>query len=531
MTSSLAALHMASSPLASLKSLALVPLGTIVWDQMSVFIVLFVGISVLGFFAARWRRASLDTLHQWGLGGRTFGTVVTWFLLGGDLYTAYTFVAVPALVFGKGAIGLFALPYTIVLYPLVYPFLSKLWQVGKNKGYITPADYVRDRFDSRALALLVAITGIVATIPYIALQMFGIEVVLSQMGVPVEVALWSAFAILALFTFVSGLRAPALIAVVKDTIIWITVLVAIFYIPIKLGGFGHIFDKVPAAKDTLTPPLFSSYTSLALGSAMALFLYPHSITSTFSARTRAAVERNVSLLPAYSFLLGLIALFGFMAIAAGISGTGPLGANAAFPQLINQLFPGPFTGFAYAAIAIGALVPASVMSIAVANLFSRNVWKEFLHRTASGNEETRVSQWVSAAVKAGAVAFILFAPTNYAINFQLAGGVWILQTFPSVFLALYVRWLNRWAVMAGWAAGITWGTIMLVQEKFATSVHILGFLPDLAAPIYIGFSAFILNLVVCFVGTAVAKVFGEGPQPQVLSEADYFSQEEVAAGS
>ncbi len=501
------------------------------WDQLWVFIVLFVGITVVGFVAARWRRAELTDLHQWGLGGRTFGTVITWFLLGGDLYTAYTFVAVPGLVFGKGAIGLFALPYTIVLYPLVYPFLSRLWQVGHERGYVTPSDYVKERFDSRLLALAVAITGIIATIPYIALQMFGIEVVLGQMGVPVDIALWVAFAVLALFTFVSGLRAPALISVVKDTLIWMTVLVAIVYIPLRLGGFGHIFSQVPSKLSTLSPTSFSAYTSLALGSAMALFLYPHSITSTFSARSRAAVERNVSLLPAYTFLLGLIALFGFMAIAAGIGGNGPYGANGAFPALINQVFPGGFAGFAYAAIGIGALVPASVMSIAVANLWSRNVWKEFIRSNASDAEETRVSQVVSAIVKAGAVAFILFAPTQYAINFQLAGGVWILQTFPAVFLALYVPWLNRWAVLAGWAAGIIWGTLMLVQEGFASSVYTLSFLPSIAAPIYIAFSAFILNLVVCIIGTLVAKLLGEGPQPRVLTAEERSSPDEAAARS
>lgn len=506
-------------------------LATIQWDQMSVFLVLFIAISVLGFIASRWRRAPLDSLHEWGLGGRSFGPVITWFLLGGDLYTAYTFIAIPALVFGKGAIGLFALPYTIILYPLAYPFLSKLWQVGKNKGYVTASDYVRDRFDSRTLALLVALTGIFATIPYIALQMFGIEVVLGQMGVPVEAALWAAFIILAAFTFVSGLRAPALIAIVKDSIIWLTVIVAVIYIPIKLGGFRHIFAQVPKVQKELTSPLFSSYTSLALGSAMALFLYPHSITSTFSARSRATIERNISLLPAYSFLLGLIALFGFMAISAGVSASGPFAENAAFPELIDKMFPGPLAGFAYAAIAIGALVPAAVMSIAVANLFSRNVWKEFLRPNADDREQSNVAKVMSTVVKLAAVIFIILVPATYAIEFQLAGGVWILQTFPAVFLALFVPWLNRWAVIAGWAVGITAGTAMLIQEKFLTSIHILGFLPDLAAPIYIGFSAFILNLTVCVVGTLVAKLLGEGPQPQVLSEADYVSPEEAAARS
>src|SRR4051812_41724074 len=148
-----------------------------------VFIALFLAVTVLGFVAVRWRAAKLNNLDEWGLGGRKFGTVVTWFLLGGDLYTAYTFVAVPALVFGAGAAGFFAVPYTIVAYPIVFLVLIRLWSVAHVHGYVTPADFVRGRFGSSTMALLVAITGIVATMPYIALQLIGIEAVLKTMGV------------------------------------------------------------------------------------------------------------------------------------------------------------------------------------------------------------------------------------------------------------------------------------------------------------------------------------------------------------
>src|SRR5215210_3260937 len=194
-----------------------------------VFIVLFLLVTVLGFVAARWRRAKLSSLDEWGLGGRRFGTVVTWFLLGGDLYTAYTFVAVPALVFGAGAAGFFALPYTIIVYPLVFLWMPRMWSVCRANGYVTPADFVRGRYGSQALPLLVAITGLLATMPYIALQLVGIQVVLGALGVSGDWPLVIAFVILAAYTYQSGLRAPALIAIVKDALIWITVLVAIVY--------------------------------------------------------------------------------------------------------------------------------------------------------------------------------------------------------------------------------------------------------------------------------------------------------------
>src|SRR5438552_6844665 len=287
-------------------------------DEIVVFVALGLFVTVVGFVASRWHRADLSHLEEWGLAGRRFGTVVTWFLLGGDLYTAYTFVAVPALIFGSGALGLFALPYTIIVYPLVYLVMPKLWQIARDRGHVTAADYVKDRFDRRTLARAVAITGIVATMPYIALQILGIAVVIQVLGVDIEIALIISFLVLAVFTYVSGLRAPALIALVKDTLIWITVIVAIIVIPAKLGGFGEIFSKVPADKLTLSPAAFAGYSTLALGSALALFLYPHAITGTFASKSQQVIRRNAAFLPAYSFLLGLIALFGYMAIAAGI---------------------------------------------------------------------------------------------------------------------------------------------------------------------------------------------------------------------
>ncbi len=476
------------------------------YDRLAVFVVLFATVTVAGFAAARWRRADLDVLEEWGLAGRRFGTVVTWFLLGGDLYTAYTFIAVPALVFGAGALGLFAIPYTIIVYPLVFLVMPKLWAVSRERGHITPADYVRDRFDSRFLALLVAITGIVATMPYIALQIFGIEVVLAQMGLPVEAALLVAFVVLALFTYLSGLRAPALISIIKDTLIWIAVLIAIVWIPIKLGGYGAIFAHVPAAKQTLAPAQYAGYSTLALGSALALFLYPHAITGVLSARSGAVVARNAALLPAYSFLLGLIALLGYMGIAAGVHPVKPYGANIVVPALLDQMLPGPVTGFAFAAIAIGALVPASVMSIAAANLFNRNIWREFIRPHASSREETRVSQIASLLVKVGALIFILAAPTQYAINFQLAGGVWIIQTLPAVFLALYVPWLHRIGVILGWLAGTIWGTWMLVSIHFSGSLY-----PIFGRNVYIALTSVILNALVAFAVSAVLAIAAQRP--------------------
>src|SRR5256885_7095796 len=138
------------------------------WVALIVFIFFFLLVTVLGFTASRWRRAAVDLLHEWGLAGGRFGTVVTWFLLGGDLYTAYTFIAVPALLFATGATGFFAVPYTIIVYPFVFVVMPRLWSVARRHGYITPADFVRGRYESRSLALAGAVSGALPPVPVIA---------------------------------------------------------------------------------------------------------------------------------------------------------------------------------------------------------------------------------------------------------------------------------------------------------------------------------------------------------------------------
>jgi SSS family solute:Na+ symporter len=503
------------------------------WVALSVFIVIFVLVTALGFYAAQWRRGDLDLLHEWGLAGGRFGTVVTWFLLGGDLYTAYTFVAVPAAVFGQGAPGFFAVPYTIIVYPFVFAVMPRLWSVARKHHYITAADFVRGRYSSRGLALAVAFTGILATMPYIALQLVGIQVVLAAMGIgsggglAADLPLLIAFVILAAYTYFSGLRAPAMIALVKDVIIYITIFVAIIVIPIKLGGLGNIFAAADAglkAKNVasgvlLSPGAIPAYATLALGSALALFMYPHSITGVLSSNSRHAIRRNAALLPAYSFLLGLIALLGFMGIAAGVQPQAPYGAQWIVPGLFLQMFPSWFSGFAFGAIAIGALVPASIMSIAAANLFTRNIWREYVNPGMSDRQESNVAKLTSLVVKFGALVFIIFLPTQYAINLQLLGGVWIIQTLPAIVIGLYTRWLHRWALLIGWAVGMLSGTAMALSQNFA-SVYPLS-IGGSIIPGYAALYAFILNLVVAVVLTWVFNAVSADAGADETKEFDY----------
>jgi solute:Na+ symporter, SSS family len=515
-------------------------------------IVLFLTVTVMGFMAARWHSSgSLHSLDEWGLGGRGFGTFVTWFLLGGDLYTAYTFIAVPAAMFATGAVtGFFAVPYTIVVYPIIFVFMARLWSVSHTHGFVTPADFVKARYGSRSLSLAAAVTGILATMPYIALQLVGIQAVLEVMGIggsgnaiARDLPLLVAFVVLAAYTYSSGLRAPALIAFVKDGLIYLVIIVAVIYLPSKVGGFGAIFEaakKKMAAPSPITHTTTGAfipntlqlwpYATLALGSAMALFMYPHSITAVLSSKNRGVIRRNASILPAYSFVLGLLALLGFVAIKAG---TKPIGldgkpnAQLIIPQLFKDQFPSWFAGIAFAAIAIGALVPAAIMSIAAANLFTRNVYRDFLKPDATPAQEAKVGKLASLVVKLGALMFVFFLDKQNAINFQLLGGIWILQTFPAIVFGLYTRWFHRWALLGGWAVAMTYGTITAYNViSPITGGHIGGSVSPIqliGKSGYIALTAFVINVVISAVLTVVLRAAKVPDGVDQTSPADYHA--------
>jgi SSS family solute:Na+ symporter len=510
------------------------------WVALGVFVLLFGFITWLGFAAAHWRKGDLDQLHEWGLGGRRFGTVVTWFLVGGDLYTAYTFIAVPALAFGAGAVAFFAVPYTIVIYPILFLVFPRLWHVCNKHGYITAGDFVRGRFGNRWLALAVTITGIVATMPYIALQLVGIQVVVGALGISgtglvADLPLIIAFVILAAFTYSSGLRAPASIAIVKDILIYITAFAAVIVIPIQLGGFEKIFAAVPAQKLLLAVPganttgAYSVYATLALGSALALFLYPHSLTGILSASSGHAIRRNAALLPGYSLMLGLLALIGFFAIAAGVgnlpefaAGFKQFGNNFAVPALLLHSFPSWFVGVAFAAIGIGALVPAAIMSIAAANLYTRNIHREFINKNPTDKQEAQMAKWVSLIVKFGALVFILFVPTQYAIQLQLLGGIWIIQTLPAVMLGAYTRWFNSWALLLGWLAGTVAGTAMAVAANLTPTFPVA--FAGYTFPGYTALYTVVLNLALVIVLTPIFNAMSaRGPTVDETVAADYHA--------
>jgi SSS family solute:Na+ symporter len=204
--------------------------------------------------------------------------------------------------------------------------------------------------------------------------------------------------------------------------------------------------------------------------------------------------------------------------------------NTITSELFHRLFPAWSAGIAYAAVAVAALIPAAVMSISAANLFTRAIYREYLSPDATPREEANVSRWTSLVVKFGAVAVLLLINPQFSIDLQLIGGVIILQILPAVFFGVLTGWFHRWALMLGLLSGLVWGVYLLYQTSSGNDRHfggpnypLAGFGLDTRATVYTGVLALLLNLVVVVVFTALFRLFRFGVGEDLTRPRDYVA--------
>lgn len=499
-----------------------------------VFVVLFAVFAIIGFMSARFRRGDGTKLNEWSLAGRKLGAYLAWFLVGGDLYTAYTFIAVPSAEYAKGGIYMFATPYVMATFAVAFVTMTTLWKMSRKKNYYTGVDFVKDKYKSSTLAILIALTGIVAELPYIALQIVGMKAVLEVLFAPYfhaaataslidDLALIISFLILAGFTFWSGLRGAALTAVMKDGIILSSVVVVVIAVPLTIsGGFAHAFSLAStmgtgSVYSTLSPKLTNAYISLFVLSALALYLYPHAINGVLSSKSAKTVRFSTAMLPLYGLGLFLLTIFGVLVYAVphalniiGYSSPTSLGdGSLVVPALIFATMPKWFVGYAFLGIFIGGLVPASIMAISQANLLTRNIIGEF-KKNLSEKTEHNIARWSSVGFIFLALGFVFLIPPTYAISLQLLGGILISQTLPPIFIGMYTKLLNKNALIAGWVVGIATGVYFVeAANKFGAPTSSLMTSPF--GLLYVAATALFLNLVVVYIWSLAVHYFKKEP--------------------
>jgi SSS family solute:Na+ symporter len=433
-----------------------------------------VGVVVLGttsFALLSVRHIKMDP-QQFIVGGRSFGTIFLWVLLAGEIYTSFTFLGASGWAYGFGAPAYYILAYGSCAYVIGYFLLPAIWRVAKERSLLTGADFFVDRYDSQSLGVFVACTQFLVLIPYIALQLSGLQLLLRMAGygtIDAMLAVSTAFVLIALFVFTAGLRGTAWASVAKDALVLGAVVFAGIAIPVQFFGSPvKMIDQVLRAYPahlTLTPGTGVHgtvwYVSTVLLSAIGFFMAPHGMSAIYSARSEETLRRNAVLLPLYQVVMVLVFFAGLAAllIVPGLSGTA---VDRSFLLVVQRYYPPWVMGFVAAAGSLAALVPASAQLLGAASIFSKNVLGAFGIATsdAARTLATRILVIVVAVLALG--FWIEEQKTLVELILIYYNGV--VQFMPGVAAAFIFRRATAWGVAGGIATGLALVCIFAVLK-------------------------------------------------------------------
>jgi SSS family solute:Na+ symporter len=435
------------------------------------------------------RRIKMDP-QQYIVGGRSFGALFLWLLLAGEVYTSFTFLGAAGWAYGKGAPAFYILAYGTIGYIIGYFYLPEVWRIGKERGLLTAPDFFQARYGSKTLTIGVAILQFVLIVPYVTLQLTGVQIVLSIAGYGhynATVAVAAAFALIVVFTFTAGLHGAAWASIVKDALVLGAVIFAGIVLPLHFfGSFGTMFDRVLAASPhwlTLSPGSgtmgMNWFISTVLLTSIGFYMGPHSIAAVYSARDGDTIRRNAIFLPLYQLVLLLVFLAGFTALVVTPGLKGPA-ADQSFLLVVAHFYPAWVMGVIAGAGCLTALLPASAQLLGASSVFAHNVLGE-----------ARWTRFLVIVIAIG--AFIMWLNWNKTlVDLLLLYYNGVTQFMPAFIFGIYWKRVNAWAVGAGIVSGEA-----VAFYLWHHSIDLAGINP--------GFLALLVNVAVCVLVTIVQK--------------------------
>ncbi len=460
----------------------------------------------------RARRGHDMDLEGWSVGGRGFGTIFIFLLMAGEIYSTFTFLGGAGFVYGSGGAAYYILGYGTLAYVLSYYLLPAVWRYATPRKLVSQADVFTSAFGSRALGVVVSVVAVAAMIPYLALQLKGLGIIVSETSygsISSTAAIWIGAFALSVYVAASGIRGSAWTATIKDVLTLSIVVFIGLYLPIHyFGGVGEMFRQVQQAKpdfaqlsgDQLTPVWFSSTVLLT---ALGFYMWPHTFGSALSARDDRVFKRNAAVMPLYQLLIAFVFFVGFAAVlkVPGLDNT-----DLALLSVAKDAFPQWFVGLIGSAGVLCALVPGSMLLIASATTVAKNIVRG-VNPSMSDATTASLSKLMVPVIALAGVAFV-FAGGQTLVTLLLLGYSLVTQLFPSLVLAL-VRpgWVTKQGAMAGIVAGVGMVAAMsftgATPETSSTVDSFIGGLPAFLAQLNLGIVALVVNLLV-MVGVSAA---------------------------
>lgn len=415
-------------------------------------------------------RSSSDSLEGWLVHHRGMGSLLLWFLLGSEIYTAFTFQGLAGYSYSKGAAGFYNVAQNDVAYALAFLLLPCIWALGNKYGYLTQADFVTHRYGSTALGVFVSLSTALIMVAYIDLNIEGLAAIFQVVGdgaVSPVLGNVLGFLILAASVFIGGIRGNAIQSVIKDILMFFAVAAVFIVVPMHyFGGFGTMYGafsrtiphdfEIPSATAHNLGPAWLISTVLMTG--LGQWMWPQWFGTAFTATSPRTLKRQAVFMPFYQIVKVAVLVVGFAAVLA--LGTG-LNGNEIVMRIMRQVFPGWLLIVLVLAGLLAAIVPAGPIIMTSASLLSRNVLQAL--RPATTDRTVFTVTRVLIFPLTGAALLITLAFPALIVNVLLVAYAFIAQLFPGVVVGgIFWTRATKQGMLAGLLTGWTVsGTLMM----------------------------------------------------------------------
>jgi len=407
--------------------------------------------------------------------GRGLGLILLYFLMAGEIYSAYAFLGTPGWAYSYGMPIMYALGYMVLAYAFGYFFAEYVWKAGKNLGCVTNADYFQVRYNSKGLAVLVALIGIIFNVPYIQLQLQGLAYIAhvgSLERIPINVGMIVGMVVMMIYVYTSGLRGISWTNFLQALLMFIVAWAILLAIPFKqFGGIGNMFNTLAQIKPghiVLHPPMgIPWYVSSLVLCGLGFFMYPQLFAAIYGAKDLKTLKRNYVLLPVYSIFLVPVILAGFTVAALGLELSTP---DEAVLKAVEVSYPTWVLGIVGAAGFAAAASTASSLLLAIAGLLSKNIYT-IIKPKASDKELVIVSR--ASVIIVGLIALLLglFAGGRL-VSLLLLAYSGMTQLWPGAFIGIFWKRMNKYATGTGIIAGLITITYLgLIKGTNPLGIH------------------------------------------------------------
>ncbi|MHB1652056.1 MAG: sodium:solute symporter family protein [Desulfitobacteriaceae bacterium] len=467
--------------------------------EIVIIFLLVISVTVVGLLA-RGKRAV--TLESWSVGNRSFGTLILWFLMAGEIFTTAAFLGVGGWAYAYGAPVYYFMANVPLAFVLAYFLLPQIWWVGKRFGAITQADFFNLRYGSSWLTGIFAMVGIFALIPYLELQLSGLGAVLqviSNGAVPKTVSILVAAILILFFVTTGGVRSVAWTSIIKDSLMILILLslgVAVFRV---MGGYVHLFSRV----NQYIPHFFSLpgvsktyglgwFMSTVLLVNLGYWMWPHSFATAYTAKSVETIRRNSIWMPLYALLYFFVFAAGFAAV---LLLPGLKDSNGVMIALVQHIFPRWFVGLIGGEVVLMAMIPGSAIVMTAGTLIAQNIYKGLAKPDASPKQVLLASRVFLVIIMAISVMLSLHT-SKTLVSLLLIAYNSVGQLAPAVILGLTWPRMNRIAALLGTATG-------MFLLSFGPATKALG---HLFPHLNVGFVVLVINVIVTVVTAAITPV-------------------------